>query len=261
MSCKYCFATFQDFKVNKQLTLEESKLIVDKLHAYGIEKITFAGGEPMLYKELNNLIWYTKSLGITTSIITNGSLVSFEFLSSMTGHLDWFGLSIDSVYTNTNIKIGRVYGRHQFPILMNSYKMLINMARSCNCKIKINTVVNAHNQTESMQKFITWVNPNRWKIFDALRVKGQNDKHWEEVKSTRFDEFVSRHSHPNMVVEDNRLMTSSYILIDPLGRVFDDTLGKHTYSDSLLTSSMENCMKQVNISEELFLERGGKYNW
>jgi len=128
-------------------------------------------------------------------------------------------------------------------------------------KIKINTVVNKYNQRESLQDFIAYVDPDRWKVFNTLKVRGQNDMHFEEIKSTEFDRFVDRHYHPNMIVEDNELMTSSYVLVDPLGRFFDDTNGVHTYSDSLLKYSVEHCLSQVNLSEEKFIERGGIYNW
>ena len=53
MKCKFCYATFQDFKVQKQLTIDEICSILDRLHFAGVKKVTFAGGEPMLYKDLD----------------------------------------------------------------------------------------------------------------------------------------------------------------------------------------------------------------
>ncbi|WP_282071372.1 hypothetical protein [Polaribacter atrinae] len=44
-----------------------------KIAAAGFEKITFAGGEPMLCPWLPKLIKTAKELGLTTMIVTNGS--------------------------------------------------------------------------------------------------------------------------------------------------------------------------------------------
>lgn len=259
MACKYCFATFQDFKVGKQLDLAQTKTIIDKLHMAGVQKITFAGGEPMLFKQLVNAIRYTKELDITTSIITNGALIRPQFLDKMQDSLDWIGLSIDSLDDPTNVMIGRVHKGQ--PITEVGYRILISMIKRYGYKLKINTVVNSYNEDEDMQEFINWANPDRWKVFDALRVREQNDEHWEEIKSTQFKQFVARHKHPNMVVETNDLMTSSYLLIDPLGRLFEDTKGIHTYSDSLLDHSMEHCLSQINLNMDMFIKRGGIYEW
>lgn len=259
MKCKFCYATFDDFKVNKQLTVPEICLILNKLKEAGVQKVTFAGGEPMLYRQLPNIIIYAKAIGLTTSIITNGSLLTINFLKEMQGKLDWIGLSVDSINPLTNHLIGRVSKNASIEI--KSYNSLVDPIVKYGYKLKINTVVNRYNQHETLLPFIDYTGTTRWKVFDTLRVEGQNDKQFEEIKSTDFEGFIKRNAHPAMVMESNRLMTGAYLLIDPLGRMFEDTKGCHTYSDSLLTSSVEECLSQITLDREMFLERGGIYNW
>lgn len=64
-----------------------------------------------------------------------------------------------------------------------------------------------------------------------------------------------------MVVERNEDMIGGYLLIDPIGRLFEDTEGSHTYSDQLQKSTVEKCLKQINLKREVFEKRGGIYNW
>ena len=173
----------------------------------------------------------------------------------MKGKLNWIGVSIDSTEVETNNKIGRRHAGYY------NYLSLINGIKHHGYKLKINTVVNRFNQDESMQEFIDLVNPNRWKIFDTLKVEGQNDKQFDEIKSTDFKGFVDRHNHPSMVVEDNETMTGSYLLIDPLGRLFEDTQGKHTYSRPLQDSDVDTCSSEIDLNREMFIKRGGIYNW
>ncbi len=78
MKCKFCYATFQDMHVINQLPKKDAFTILDKLKEAGLEKITFAGGEPMLYRWIEDVIRYSKSIGLTTSLITNGSFFTNE---------------------------------------------------------------------------------------------------------------------------------------------------------------------------------------
>lgn len=257
MKCKFCYATFEDMNI-KRMSYFDALTVVTRLNYAGVEKITFAGGEPLLFPHLAEVIKFSKHLGLTTSIITNGSLLTYEWLEDLKDDLDWVGLSIDSLSNKTNKKIGRV---SKNPV---DYYKIIRMVKYFNMKLKINTVVNRFNQEESLQDFIEMVNPLRWKIFDTLRVEGQNDKQFEEIRTIDkgFERFIERHSHPSMVPEDNRLMTGSYLLIDPQGRPFENSKGKHAYSKkSLITSTLEECLKDISLNRETFLERGGLYNW
>lgn len=255
MRCKFCYATFTDFYVGAQLKIYDALTVVDKLAKAGVQKITFAGGEPLLYKQLPDVIQYSKSLGMTTSIITNGSLLTSEFLFAMRNCLDWIGVSVDSTNMSTLQKIGRTGAVNYYEL---SDKIKVHY------KLKINTVVNAFNKDEDMNEFITYAKPQRWKVFQALRVDGQNDKQFDEVKVTdqEYTNFIHRHSnHASMVCENNAAMTGSYLLIDPLGRMFENSAGKHTYSDSLVDNTVEHCLSQIRIDEEMFVTRGGIYNW
>lgn len=258
MKCKFCYATFEDSHVGKQLSAEDAMEVILKLIDGGVQKITFAGGEPMLYKHLDKVIMLTKAEGVTTSIITNGSLITGKWLLKMRGHLDWIGLSVDSTNTETNEKIGRTAKRF-YP-----YNLLIPGIHNAGYKLKINTVVNRYNWQEDMNKFIEQSQPQRWKVFQTLRVEGQNDTQFEEIKATdeQFKSFIERHkSQSALVPEDNELMTGSYLLVDPLGRLFENSAGKHTYSDSLINNPLNKCLSQINLNREMFLKRGGIYQW
>jgi len=257
MKCKFCYATFEDMHVINQISKGDVFNILDKLKEGGVEKVTFAGGEPLLYRWIYEVISYSKKIDLVTSIITNGSLLTDELLTKFKGKLDWIGISIDSLNPETNLKIGRT-SKKEF-----DYFVLIHKIKSMGFKLKINTVVNRYNQNEDMQKFISWANPSRWKIFDTLRVEGQNDTQFEEIRTywNGFERFVQKHSHPSMVVEDNEAMTGSYLLIDPQGRLFENSEGRHTYSSKLQENTLNKCLSEINLNRKTFIDRGGIYQW
>lgn len=260
--CKFCYATFDDQYRVKMMSLEDAKTIVRKLVYAGVEKVTFAGGEPLLFPELQDLIIYTKKLGATTSLISNGFLITPEFIDNMIGWLDWVGISIDSVDPATNKAIGRTHRGEGMGY--EYYARLCHKLVLEGYRLKVNTVVCSLNRHEDLNPFLNDVKPERWKVFQALRVDGQNDQQFDEIKVTsgEFDTFLLNHrEQPALVPENNEVMRSSYLLVDPQGRFFDDTAGGHTYSDSLLDRSVFDCLKQINLSRENFLARGGIYNW
>lgn len=262
MKCKFCYATFQDMNLIKQLSYPDACSIINKLYNAGVDKITFAGGEPLLYKHIEAVIKYAKSIGMTTSIITNGSLLTDEFLDQMVGHLDWVGVSIDSMNYKTNELIGRVSTKP----LKRSYTMagLLMRIQELGYKLKINTVVNSFNWYADLNDLIDEFQPERWKVFQALRVEGQNDEHFNEIKVTdkQFKSFLETHKHQKALVpEDNEAMTGSYLLIDPQGRLFENSAGKHTYSDKLQDNDIDHCLSQINLNREMFVARGGIYEW
>lgn len=257
MRCKFCYATFEDMHIVNQLSKYDAFKILDKLKEAGLQKITFAGGEPLLYKWIYEVIVYSKGIGLTTSIITNGSLLTDELLEKFKGKLDWIGISIDSLNDETNLKIGRTYKNKP------NYYELVSKIKMYGFKLKINTVVNRYNEGESMQEFITMANPSRWKVFDTLKVEGQNDEQFNEIATSSFGyyEFLQRHNHPSMVCEDNEAMTGSYLLIDPQGRLFENSKGRHTYSSPLQDNDIEKCLSEINLNREMFVKRGGIYEW
>lgn len=259
MKCKFCYATFNDQKVLKQLPIEEVFIILQKLKDAGLEKITFAGGEPMLYKNLYEAILFAKQIGLTTSIITNGSLLTEGILNEWSGKLDWIGLSIDSLDPNVNKEIGRT--SKEGVLTYGDYFKLCRTIKTKGFKLKINTVVNRHNEDENLVDFIQKANPSRWKVLDTLRVEGQNEKQFESIKTSEngFSDYIERNQHSSLVPENNYAMTGSYLLIDPQGRLFENTQGKHTYSEPLQDTNINKCLSQINLNRKTFVERGGIY--
>lgn len=272
MRCRFCFATFQDVKRDMRLPKghlpeKDSIMVVEKLAEAGFEKINFAGGEPTLCPWLSSLIRRAKEHGMVTSIVTNGSRISHQWLDKLIGFLDWVALSIDTVDPGKLIRIGRAVGG-KVPITPEEYRRIAGDFKRRGIRLKVNTVVTSANWKEDFRGFIRWLKPERWKIFQVLRVNGQNDRHIDDysVTAEQFDAYVQRNrmaeqENINVVPESNELMTKSYVMIDPAGRFFDNAQGAHSYSEPILKVGVHAALKTVSIDPDRFLRRGGKYDW
>ena len=267
MSCKYCFASFQDVKQtvlpNGHLSREEAFSIVKELANIGFEKITFAGGEPTLCPWLSDLIVLAKKRGMTTMLVTNGSRLNEDFLKSNIQFLDWIAISIDSIRDTTNSSIGRTL-TGQKPYSMADYLFLIDRIKFYGYELKINTVVSKHNYKESMVDFICKATPKRWKVLQVLPIKGQNDEGIQEMAITdsEFQIFVNNHKSINcMIPENNTAMRSSYVMLDPAGRFFNNADQTHKYSQPILEVGATRALNEMNYDYSKFVARKGIYNW
>ena len=267
MRCKFCFATFQDVKQTilpkGHLPKKQALKVVQELANAGFKKITFAGGEPTLCPWLPELIQVAKANGLTTMVVSNGSKLTERFLEQNKAYLDWIAISIDSLDSNTTLKIGRaITGKKA--LTKEYYIDLIKKVRHYGYGLKINTVVNAYNHKEDFNMFINQINPIRWKVLQVLPIKGQNDKNVNEFKisENQFSQFISKHKDIlGIVPEYNNDITNSYVMVDPAGRFFSNQEGKHEYSKPILDIGVKRAFESRNYNYSKFKSRKGFYKW
>ena len=272
MRCGFCFATFQDVK--QEMDLPKGHLpkadhisVIDQIAEFGFKKINFAGGEPMLCPWLPDLIVRAKEHGMVTSIVTNGSEITDQWLDNLNGSLDWIGLSIDTVDPEELKRLGRAI-RGKIPITEEEYLDIIGEIKRHSIRLKINTVVTSMTWQEDFTFFIRLAKPERWKLLQALLVKGQNDAQIADfiITTEQFEAYVERNrivenDGISVIPENNAAMTESYVMVDPAGRFFDNAQGSYRYSDPILRIGVAEALKQVSIDPERFRQRGGEYDW
>lgn len=267
MRCKFCFATFQDVKQQilpkGHLPMVEAIEVVEQIAHLGFSKITFAGGEPTLCPWLPELIRRAKSLGLTTMIVTNGTRLNNDYLSSIADHIDWIALSVDSLNPKVNSQSGRAITGKRV-IDQDSYLELTSRIKSHNIKLKINTVVHSMNYCEDMNEFISLVNPIRWKVLQVLPIDGQNSLSVDPflINEDQFKFFIKNHKDQlSLVPESNYDIKGSYVMIDPAGRFFHNIDKQHEYSSPILNVGIGKAYEEMNYDKSLFKKRGGIYQW
>jgi MoaA/NifB/PqqE/SkfB family radical SAM enzyme len=81
-----------------ELTLRQIEEGLRKVHAYGCRFINFTGGEPTLRPDLDQIVNAASRLGIWTSIVSNGSLLTRRRIQQLKdAGLDNLVLSLDSL--------------------------------------------------------------------------------------------------------------------------------------------------------------------
>ena len=263
--CKYCYAKFKNFS---EMNTIDSQQIVLQIAQVGFSKINFAGGEPFLYKGLGLLLSYAKSLKLTTSIISNGSKITSEWLDEYGKFVDIIGISCDSAKDSSLIELGRGK-KNPTQSVLKAFELIDTFNENSHYKIykKLNSVITSINFRENMSDFVLKTGVQRWKIFQMLHIQGENDDCSEKLSITPFEfqSFINRHLHlqnkgVSIVAENNSMMTDSYLMINPSGRFYQNSFGKYTISDPIIQVGIHTALNQISFKYQKFLNRGGLYN-
>ena len=259
-NCTYCFGKF----VKAQpLPLEQACTVIDNIADYfRRNKITngsinLAGGEPLLYPHLDELIDYIHAYRIKVSLITNGSLLSEPRIALWRGKVDCIGLSLDSANPSTNAEIGRICNNKTL-----SLKRAISITQAIHrndIRLKINTVVSKFNAGEDFTEFYKRLKPDRLKFLQMSHVDDVND-HADKYAITprEFEQFCKRHKKccANLVLESEEDMQNSYLMVDPKGDFLLNNAGEYQCYGSCVEESLCEILKRVPLDEAKF---NGRY--
>ena len=254
--CRFCFAQFK--KSERRLPRKQALKLIEYFYEWGVQKINFAGGEPTICPYLGELLDFSKNLGLTTSIISNGTGITEKFLLKHFRSIDWLGLSVDSGNEIIQARLGRGNGSHVGSIIKK-----VEIVKRFPINLKINTVVTALNWRENMGWLINLLRPQRWKVFQILPIENENRGGISEllISNTKFREFIRRHRKYHPIAEDNDLMLESYAMVDPLGRFFQNSGNFYNFSVPILKVGIAAAFKQIQWNKGKFAKRGGFYDW
>ena len=101
-----------------------------------------------------------------------------------------------------------------------------------------------------------------------LPVRGQNNGLVDNFVITQeeFARYVARNRYVEslgimVVPESNDLMTGSYVMVDPAGRLFDNVAGTHVYSRPITQVGVDAALGEVSVDPNKFRLRDGLYDW
>lgn len=255
--CRFCFyrnmsGEFRDLKGVKH------KLEI--LRSMGIEKINFAGGEPLLYIHIDDLLKMAKDMGFIVSIVTNGALLNEDRIKEMSRYVDWIGISIDSANEEIEKRVGRGYGDHVAHV-----RRVCELVQKYGMRLKINTTVTKLNYSEDMRPFISSLHPDRWKSFQVLHMKGQNDdaldlfitlEEFEIFRSINGGLILDNGTSPIFESADD--MLDSYFIIGPDGNILQSNGNQRS---SIPFGYLEQMELTDLVDADKYQERGGDYDW
>lgn len=220
--CCYCFVK----KASRMTSFLNIVNIVDNIAEYFKNlkvrgRINLVGGEIFMCSYLQQIIDYIYSKDIDVSIVTNGYLLTKEFIEKNKMKICCIGISIDSLNSETNKLIGRCFNKQTLD--ENKLIYLCEIIKSNNIKLKINHCLSKFNYAEDISKFIEIIKPDRFKIFQMTVIDSINGKCKNmQLSNKEFEVCCNKYKYMNPIIEYEEEMKSSYLMIDSNGNFFID---------------------------------------
>lgn len=133
--CKHCYAAYFSRSTRSEMSTDQIKILIRDLKNNGCLRINFSGGEPLLRKDIGELVNYAKSQSIRAELTSNGSLVP-ERLNELK-NLDCLLVSLDGKPEHHDILRGKG----------SAVKALraIKIALGTGIQVHVNMVIHKHN--------------------------------------------------------------------------------------------------------------------
>ena len=157
LRCVYCMKEKMNFlPKNEILTLEEIERLCDNFIELGVEKIRLTGGEPLVRKDIINLIKNLNNKKSKTklkeiTLTTNGSLLRKFARELKENGINRINVSLDTIIKEKYKEITR------FGSLENVIEGIEEAIKN-NIKVKINTVIFKNFNEDHIYDLINWAN-------------------------------------------------------------------------------------------------------
>ncbi len=148
LRCVMCNICRRDHRENDELELSELESIIDQAVEWGIDNISFAGGETLVRKnDVLELIDYCSSKNMTTSLITSGTIFDKKtFDKIFESGLDKLTISLDGATEKTH---DYIRGKGAFEKAMRTAKYFSNNRNGKkNLELEFATCVMSYNYME-----------------------------------------------------------------------------------------------------------------
>jgi sulfatase maturation enzyme AslB (radical SAM superfamily) len=196
LKCKHCYLSCsQTNKTKAQLTLDKVKTTLDSVKKEQLEEIYLYGGEPLLHRDINNIIRQCLKV-CNVVLVTNGTLINDKkarFLRQLENDHSYeliFRVSLDH-YTES--KNDELRGRGNFRKTMSGIENLVNYGFN-----PIISAVNVWDEDETTMK------EGFLKLLSKLDFQPEdiNIKIIPAIKSGEFQKNFSGYSEDDIVTEE-----------------------------------------------------------
>jgi len=216
LDCPFCFRR----NVSEE-PFSNIKKIIDNLKNYDTDTIVISGGEPLLRKDLKDILVLCKKHGFKTALQSNGLLLNNN-LDYIAPYVDWISLSLDgeSKEKNTSMRNDK-----QFDAIIE----VLPEIKKRNISVKLGTVVNKKNYKDIENiGFLIKGYVDVWKLYQFYPRGGttaEKNKSELEISDDLFNKISNKikNKFPDINISTHTVEEfnkSPCLMIDPDGKVF-----------------------------------------
>lgn len=206
-----------------ELSVEQCKIMLEKLAGLGLKKLNIGGGEPLLRHDTPEIIRYAKQLGISVYLSTNATFTKARY-DLIKDNIDVIGLPLDGSTINVNVAMGRAhYLRDRMLGLLQFF-----YSAEPKHKIKVGTVISKINAYDILNvgRFLFETEgiyrPDVWRVYQFEKVeRGEDNAQKYEITDQEFWDIVNllkkQLPQANIAPRANSDHNNAYFFISPDG--------------------------------------------
>jgi MoaA/NifB/PqqE/SkfB family radical SAM enzyme len=187
LSCPYCFAT----KTGEDSAIENAQEILKILDVLGVQKIDIAGGEPLVFPYLPQLIETAVHAGFALTITTSGAGLD-ENREWLVHNAKLFSRVIVSVDGATKELHDQLRGR--VGTFERVADILTRIRKTGECPVRLNTVVvrSTLTSTQCLAELVSSLSPAEWCLIQPHPANKKQHFDSHSISSNEFDRFVTQ---------------------------------------------------------------------
>lgn len=184
LKCKHCYMNSVDCE-DEELSTEEWLNFIKKLKKDFGEKVLlqFTGGEPLVRKDIFEILELCKKLNFKTTITSNGILLDKTNIEKLSKYVSSFSVSLDGLKNNHNL----IRNNDCFDSVLNNIKQIKKFSKKY---LTIKTSINKNNfsNIRNIYNLINNLEIDSWHVFAMEPIgrgaKNKNlilskDEYWE----------------------------------------------------------------------------------
>lgn len=224
-NCYYChyknsYLTLDEYNPQDYIPHDKMMEIIDDMGKMGVKAVTFSGGgEPLVYKYIEETMEKVLESGIDLSIITNGSMLTGR-KAEILAHAKWVRISIDSIDPTNYAKNRGISENAMGDLLKNIGEF--SKIKDDNCELGVNFVVGKENYKEIEELAVTMKKLGVNHVKYAPLISNETEEYHKDIK----DEVIATLSRLS-----DKLNSERFKIIDLYTSDFDHyEVFKRTYS-------------------------------
>ncbi len=220
----YCIHCISSVGNKRELNTKESLKAINNLKNIGCEELYITGGEPLVRKDIFEILKKAKEKQFKISLITNGLLINRNNINKIKLYIEELGISLDGASSQINDKIR---GKGTFKKILKA----IEIVKSYQIPLTIYVALNRIN-LEDLKNILNLVSNfkiKKVKINEvSLRGRAYKNRSLLEISRELRENFrnhileILKNYFPKFKVEWNRKceIDSKTIFLSPLGYIY-----------------------------------------
>jgi len=187
MKCRHCYINATDKKLIDELTTAEAKMVIDQIHQVSSPLLILSGGEPLLRKDIFELIEYGSKKGLKIGLGSNGYLIDDEVAAKLkAAGIATVSISIDSSIPAQHDEFRGVEGAWEKAV--NACKVL----RKNNILVQVNTTLthDNYNQIDDIMSLAESTGVENFHLF-FLVPTGRGVK-LEDISPQKYEDMITK---------------------------------------------------------------------